>query len=266
MSKVITFLFLVTLFRSNINTILNRLKIIKLDAIDSTNNYLKELSKQRGLNDPTLVVANHQTHGKGQHGNNWVATAGENLTMSLFMPFSALLATEQIRINWVVAVELVTFLNELNIGRFYVKWPNDILSANKKIAGILIENKLSSKYVSHSVVGIGLNVNQQDFKDLPKAGSLMLLSGKEFDTDEMAKSLGQRLVNALEGVEHLDFMLLKETYEQYLFGIHQVSTYKIADGSVISAITKGVDIQGRLCLETDAGLRKFQPKEITLHY
>ena len=116
------------------------MRIIKLDAIDSTNTFLKAISSADVLEDYTVIVAKQQTNGRGQMGNKWESDSGLNLTFSVFKRIKGLTFSNQFYLSIVVALALYKTLKSFNVPRLYVKWPNDILSANKKIAGILIEN------------------------------------------------------------------------------------------------------------------------------
>ena len=145
------------------------MRIIKLDAIDSTNAYLKQISSAETLEDYTVITAKQQTNGRGQMGKHWHSKAGENLTFSVFKRLNGLSFSNQFYLSIVIALALHKTLTLYNVPNLFVKWPNDILSANKKIAGILIENVVKQNKLDYSIIGIGLNVNQTIFNDLSKA-------------------------------------------------------------------------------------------------
>ncbi|MGC1633385.1 MAG: biotin--[acetyl-CoA-carboxylase] ligase [Gelidibacter sp.] len=151
------------------------MRIIKLDAIDSTNTYLKQLSIDGNAEDGLAAVAKFQTHGRGQMGTVWDSQEAKNLTFSVFKDVSFVNIAQHFYISMAVSLAVYEALNSMGLQRISVKWPNDILSDNKKIAGILIENVIKLNVISGSVIGIGLNVNQTDFADLQSASSLLLL-------------------------------------------------------------------------------------------
>ena len=157
------------------------MRIVKLNAIDSTNSYLKELSTTESLDDYTAVLAKNQTKGRGQLGAIWNSKESKNLTFSVFKDFSSYKFGVPFYISLVTALALLKTLESFGIPRLTVKWPNDILSADKKICGILIENVIKQNNINASIIGIGLNVNQLVFDNLPRASSLKLISGKHFD-------------------------------------------------------------------------------------
>jgi len=152
--------------------------IIKLNAIDSTNRYLKDLSVQQAVENFTIVVAENQTNGRGQRGANWEVESGKNLTFSVLIKDVLVGFEEVFNLNVVVAVSLFqTFLN-LKIPNLTIKWANDILADKKKVCGILIENQFKSNSEILSIIGIGINVNQENFENLPQAISLKIFLDK----------------------------------------------------------------------------------------
>jgi len=144
-------------------TLLFVINLIKVNATGSTNSYLKALVKSKTLFYPTCVWAKNQTKGKGLMGNTWEVEAGKNLTFSVYLPISSAMAEHPIAINLITTLSIYNTLKLLNIPQLYIKWPNDIMSVNKKIGGILIENNYQNGVFNESIVGIGINVNQLNF-------------------------------------------------------------------------------------------------------
>ena len=161
------------------------MRIIKLNAIDSTNSYLKKLCTTEPVSDYTAVIAENQTQGRGQMGTIWNSESSKNLTFSVFKELSDFQFEAPFYISMVVALSLLKTLDALSIPRLSVKWPNDILSADKKICGVLIENVIKQNAIKASIIGIGINVNQITFENLPQASSLKAISGKEYDLNEL---------------------------------------------------------------------------------
>ena len=153
------------------------MRIIKLDAIDSTNTFLKEISSAETLEDYTVVVATQQTKGRGQMGKQWQAKAGENLTYSVFKRIKGLTFSNQFYLSIVTSLALYKTLKFYNVPNLFVKWPNDILSDKKKICGILIENVIKKGELNAMVLGVGLNVNQTIWEQAPRATSIKTLTG-----------------------------------------------------------------------------------------
>jgi BirA family biotin operon repressor/biotin-[acetyl-CoA-carboxylase] ligase len=137
------------------------LNIIKLNAIGSTNSYLKGESDKKYLKDFTVVLAKSQTEGRGQMGTKWRSESGKNLTCSVFKRNEGVSVEHHFYISIVCTLAIITTLEHLDIGQVNVKWPNDILAERKKICGVLIENVIKKNRLEASVIGIGLNVNQK---------------------------------------------------------------------------------------------------------
>ena len=165
------------------------MNLIKLDAIDSTNDFLKEMSRSQIVENFTVVTAKNQTKGKGQMGATWETESGKNLIMSILVKEELNDIDEIFHLNVAVALSVIKALEPLNLSKLSIKWPNDIIEKKKKIGGILIENSFKSDNKIESIIGIGLNVNQINFDNLPKASSLSLLKEKEFDLNEILEKL-----------------------------------------------------------------------------
>ena len=138
-------------------------KIHKLDATTSTNEVLKKRISKNEASVPSVVCAEHQTEGRGQFANRWESQKGKNLTFSVFWPELPFGVLDHFQVNKGVCLALVRVLRSYEIPAIKIKWPNDILSGNSKVAGILIENYLQGKELKSTIVGIGMNVNQSDF-------------------------------------------------------------------------------------------------------
>ena len=240
--------------------------IIKLDAIDSTNYYLKALAKKESLENFTTVIAEKQLKGKGQMGSQWNSEAGKNLTMSILVK-SDLTTTQTIfNINVAVALSIITVLDSLNIPKVSVKWPNDIMAGNKKLGGILIENAIKSDGTVSSVIGIGLNINQSNFLNLPKATSLLLEMQQEFDKEMLMNKIVEKLQNYIEMLP-INSDNLWETYHNRLFKKGIPMPFQLADGRKIMGIIEKVSREGMLeLLLDDDSLQHFGVKDITMLY
>ena len=241
--------------------------IIKLNAIDSTNAYLKAISVKKVPKDFTVVVADRQTHGRGQMGTQWQSEDSKSLTISIFKDVSFLSVNRQFYISKVTALAIIKTLSTLKIPKLSIKWPNDILSANKKIAGVLIENVIKNNKIQGSIIGIGLNINQKFFDNLPKASSLHLLTGIVYDRDEIMSLLLKQLEIYLKQLEALDFGAITTAYEAKLFRIHKPSTFKALDKNRFVGYIKGVSEDGKLqILLEDNIIEAFDLKEVELQY
>ncbi|RZK35560.1 MAG: biotin--[acetyl-CoA-carboxylase] ligase, partial [Hymenobacter sp.] len=159
-------------------------QLIWLLACPSTNSEAQQLQRENRASEGCTVMTGHQTAGRGQRGNQWLAAANENLTLSVVWHPTFLAATEQFLLSQVVALAALDWarrwLGASGETSLRVKWPNDLYAGDQKLGGILIENTLSGLKIQYSIVGIGLNVNQQAFA-VPTATSLSLLTGRPYD-------------------------------------------------------------------------------------
>lgn len=241
--------------------------IIKLDAIDSTNSYLKKLSVNELVADFTAVVTKCQTEGRGQMGSVWDSETSKNLTFSVYKELSAYQLNSPFYVSMVVSLALLKTLESFNIPKLSVKWPNDILSDNKKICGILIENVFKQNKLFSSVIGIGLNVNQVEFYNLPKASSLRLVSGRVFNLDEITPAVIDNLKLYFKILNEGQLEVIKDAFEASLFRKNKPSTFQNAEGELFSGIIKGVSQLGNLQVLLEANvIKEFDLKTITLLY
>ena len=243
------------------------MRILKLDAIDSTNTYLKNLAKRTEVDDFTTVVTRHQTKGKGQMGATWEAEPDKNLTFSTLKKFNSLTAANAFLLNICASLAILNTLKQFSIPNLHVKWPNDILSGNEKICGILIENMLVGKHIKTALVGIGLNVNQTMFNTVSNVTSMKLLLGTTFNLDEVHKTIMAELSELFFFMEEKNFDSLWVMYEEVLFRKDQPSKFKKKEGELFTGLIRGVSSEGRLCVELEnAVFAEFDLKQIQLIY
>lgn len=243
------------------------MRIIKLDATNSTNSYLRELISKGNVDDFTIVSTQKQTKGRGQMGTVWESKTAKNLTFSVFKDVSGLEIEQAFYISVATALGIVKTLKESGIPRLSVKWPNDILSENKKVCGVLIENVIKQSQLKASIIGIGLNVNQTEFENLPQASSLKSISGKVFVLDEVLVALVLNLKYYFGILATGGFNALKKEYEANLFRKNKPSTFKDAEGFMFSGFIKGISPEGKLkVLLEDEIIKTFDLKEISLLY
>jgi len=243
------------------------MRIIKLNAINSTNTFLKKLSTEETVVDYTVVQTNYQTNGRGQMGTSWSANTGENLMFSVFKDVSFLGFDQHFYISITVALAIIKTLKAYKVPKLHIKWPNDILSENKKICGVLIENSIKKNNFKDSIIGIGINVNQTNFENLPQASSLINLTGNVYNIDELLIHLIKNLKYYFTVLENGNYEELKSTYEKYLFRKKKPSTFKDIEGNMFSGIIQSVSQSGNLqVLLEDAVLKEFNLKEIKLLY
>ncbi len=243
------------------------MKLIKLDATDSTNDFLKRLSGEQALENFTVVTAENQTNGKGQMGAKWDSETGKNLIFSVLVKNVLNTISEIFDLNVAVALSVLTTLEKNNIPNLSIKWPNDILSDNKKVAGILIENTIKNKGEIISIIGVGLNVNQINFDNLPKASSLAVIMKKELDKEVILKQLIESLKSNCDLLQNKSASQLWNSYNNNLFKKGIPMAFSLPDGTKFMGIIKSVNSSGKLevKLENDT-IETFGIKEIHLLY
>ena len=186
---------------------------------------------------------------------------------SVFKDVSFVNIDQHFYISITVALSILKALQEFNIKKLMIKWPNDILSENKKIAGILIENVIKQNQLQGSIIGVGLNVNQTEFENLPNASSLKLLSGEHFNLDELLHVILKHLKMNFEILKSGNFQALKADYEELLFRKNKPSTFKNAEGHLFSGFIIGVSNSGCLKVQLeDQIIKEFDLKSISLLY
>lgn len=233
------------------------MNIIKLNATESTNTYLKTLAREKNIPDGTIVVADNQSQGRGQRENNWHSTAEGSLTFSIFKRFDDLTADNHFKISMAVSIAIARLLESIAVPKVRLKWSNDIMSGNKKLGGILVENSLLRNKIKSTVIGIGMNVNIDSFPNLPQAGSIRLSTGKNFDRNDLFQKMTKECLFQLNQVEEKSFLEWKEIYENYLFRINQVSVFEDHQtANRFTGIIRGISMDGQLLVEKEDGIQK----------
>jgi len=243
------------------------MRSIKVLATDSTNLFLRELFRENPDEQNCYVVTEEQIKGKGQMGAGWNSKKGKNLTFSLLLNDLNLRIDEQFKLSALTAVSIIEVLQKHQIPNLNIKWPNDILAEQKKICGILIENILMNGRVGSTIIGIGLNVNQQIFENLPQASSLKLLTGIHFDLEHLLKQLTSTIEKNIYDKKDWKLDAILNEYYSHLFRLNKASTFEFQNGKRKTGIIQKVSKQGKLViLFEDQIVKEFDIKEIKLLY
>lgn len=242
-------------------------------VLDSTNAWAAKLLSKIRPKAGTLILADHQTAGRGQIGREWYSDPGLNLLCSCIL-YPELNSQEQFQVSMAVALAVrdtvATFCSDKDV---WVKWPNDIYVHDRKIAGILIQNTLQSNTITSCIAGIGLNVNESDFPaSLPNPTSLLLETEHSDDLVSPAHWIDLPTV-----LDHLVARLtervteigasgnpLSDGYQRVLYRRNIPAHFKLPDtehtrkGTILHC-----DEQGRLVLQwEDGSMGTFQHREI----
>lgn len=222
--------------------------------LDSTNRYLHEQLQHHPLDDGHTVIAAYQSAGRGQQTNKWHATAGKNILLSFFIQPTFLDLERAFDLNRFVSLALRDMLSSfIPKENLWVKWPNDVYVGNRKIAGILIQNSLRGKSIASSIVGIGLNVNEENFPEHLAATSMIMEGMDQLDLEPLLEDLLSTL-NTYYAMLMGKSEGLAEEYHSALYQKGTWSTYRIK-GTTAAGKILGVDAKGFLELETSDGRR-----------
>lgn len=252
--------------------------IFELERVDSTNVYAQKLLEKTSLAEGTVIWAHEQFAGKGQNNHTWESEAGKNLTFTLILKPEFLDPGRQFLLNKAISLGVLDFIQAslysadsvichppsvISDQEFSIKWPNDIYIKDRKVAGILIENKIMGNFLETSVVGIGVNVNQTTHgAEIPNPVSLVHLLRREMELKDalhlICKSLDHRYQMLRQGfMKELDL-----AYNQNLLGFSQWRFF-IKDGNKLQGKICGVDEFGRLMIQLqDETIMKYNHKEI----
>lgn len=232
--------------------------------------YLKECSSTNDeisrfllyeSSDFISVYTFNQTKGRGQYGNKWSSTAEKNLAFTLAVKTEHFTVSDFI-FNYYTAIIIRDFIANLTENIVKIKWPNDIILKNKKIAGILIEKKkINQNY--YFIIGAGFNILQEEFDEISNAGSLLTLTGKHFNLDEFALNLSSYLVERLKNMPSEEPVIT--SFNKNLFRKDVISVFEL-NGKRQNGIIRHADEKGELRIELEDGLRSFYHKEIKLLY
>ncbi len=235
------------------------MQIVKLHATTSTNDELRARFRESVIPHLTAIYSVSQSLGRGNRGTSWQSEDGKNLTFSVLVK-DGLDGVTPFELNQIVSVAMIEWLkNDLNV-KAKIKWPNDILSVQKKLAGILIENTFQKSVLTHSIVGIGLNVNQEEFEGLPHAISLLNITGRTFNLEKLLVRFLVHLDQALKNKE--------ETIKKYIlhfFKYKQQMNFEIEDETVQATVC-GVNKNGELLLNKEGQFIAYDLKQVRWKY
>jgi len=261
-------------------------KLIHFSEVDSTNKTLKIISENEELPSGSIVTADFQTAGRGQAGNSWESEKGKNLTFSIFFRPVCIPANMAFVISEMISLCVKRTL-DMYLPDVTVKWPNDIYFKNKKIAGILIENSIQQGKISQSIAGIGINVNQPEFRsNTPNPVSMAQIANREFDLMAILEDFRtifaeqSEFINKSGNINSSDFSIPDNTgiicetgntsfetiHKDYINALYRKEGYhKYRDDTgIFDAVIHDIEPTGRLILKrTDDSLSQYAFKEVS---
>jgi len=221
--------------------------------LNSTNLYATQMVSELPEKVPFWIRTDDQYEGKGQGSHTWVSQPGLNITGTLVIFPDQLEASDQFTLSKTFSLAIACFL-ELFIDEVKIKWPNDLYAGDKKIAGILIETAIMGKYISHAVLGVGVNINQKIFpSDIPNAVSVSILTGLDHNLPDLEQLLIESFLNQYRMMEATRFNEINDQYINRLFRYNEWAYYRALGKTLYGKIT-GVNEYGHLMIETGSGL------------
>ena len=237
--------------------------LVSLKEVDSTNTFLKNiLSNSKPVPDGTVIMAETQYAGRGQRDNTWHAEPGKNLTFSLLLKPGFLSAQQQFDLTRAVSLGVYDALSPLLRDSLKIKWPNDIYYGDKKLGGMLIENILQGSQIKSAIIGIGLNVNQENFPDnATNATSIKKILQRDYEL----KNILAEICNHIEAYYlHLKagrFEHVRNVYLSRLYWLNEQHEFK-SNGQVFEGVIKNVEDNGLLVIDQNGAEQAYNLKEI----
>jgi len=240
-------------------------KITQFNSLDNTNNYVAKQLIMGGYDEGSVILAHFQTEGRGQRGSFWQSNAGQNLTFSFALRTEFLNIHDYFIISKAVSLAIYELISARLKTNVYIKWPNDILASDRKICGILIENKLTETG-NYTIVGIGLNVNQTQFFEGNKATSLAIELGKPLAINSVFQDLIKKLNIFWEPVIQGRFDDVEARYMDALYGAKQWVKFTEENRTYLGKIRE-VDNSGVMLVKSKQGHAKnYRTKEVVISY
>lgn len=221
------------------------------------------VSNSEPLTEGTVIMADNQFAGRGQHNNVWYAQPGLNLTFSLYLKPVFLPVNQQFLLNMAISIGIRDALKSLIPEGICVKWPNDIYYKNLKVGGVLIENMISGSTYKTAIIGIGINVNQQrfDFETAKKAGSLKEILQQDVNLLMLLAEICRQIEKQYLRLKSGDDRLLRQDYTNSLYRFGELAAYRHND-TVFNAKLIDVSEAGQLVLLRGAAKQYYNFKEI----
>ncbi len=228
------------------------MELYRIEKGSSSNSVALEMLEKQDIKEGSVIWVNEQTGGRGQGSNKWHSEAGKNLTVSIILKPHFLKAEDQFYLSKAMALAVADYTG-LFASDVSIKWFNDILIHGKKVAGILIENTWQGNKIKDSVIGIGLNLNQDKFPaDLPQAISLIMSTGVAFHLEESLKMLYSLVMTRYLQVKDKEFSLLDKDYHKILFGLSEKKKF-YNEGGAFEAVIMEVEPSGFIRLKHNDG-------------
>ena len=227
----------------------------------STNDEVSALFSQGNPDRHYCLYTYNQLSGRGQIGRQWYSGQTNNITLSYGLRLTNIQAADQFMISILFCLAITDLLVDLVPTGLTIKWPNDIYYQNKKLAGVLIQNTIRSGHISETILGLGLNVNEQGFPaELPNPISLKMITKQSYALVELIHALSDQVIHRFFN-DSYNYQHLKEEYISKLFRLNESASYRSGETPFTGTI-RDIESDGRLIMETNKGLQSFNFREI----
>ncbi len=222
--------------------------LIELNETDSTNSYASRLLYDGLPVEGTVIMARYQTIGRGQRGSAWESEPGKNLLVSYILYPSFILPARFFVLNQAISLGVYDCIRAFTSKQVAIKWPNDILVEDKKIAGLLLENAIRENRFVSCIAGIGINLNQQKFNQHnPPATSIINLESASVAPESVLEQLNKSIDKWYMLLKAGSFKKIQTEYQKVLYRKNIVSKFERGkirfDGTI-----KGVNEMGQLII------------------
>lgn len=237
--------------------------LVTLKEVDSTNTFLKNiLANNEPVPEGTVIMAESQVAGRGQQENKWYSSIGESLAFSILLKPSFLPLSQQFILTCAISLGIYDAVKPLVGNTIKIKWPNDIYVGSRKLGGILIENQVQGSIIKNTIVGIGLNINQQQFPDwVPNAVSLRQILHTDYDLKALLTEICRCIDFWYVKLRGGDISQIEAAYLQTLYWFNIPGRFK-AQGAIFDGIIAGVNVSGQLLVEHNEVTTAYNLKEI----
>jgi BirA family biotin operon repressor/biotin-[acetyl-CoA-carboxylase] ligase len=226
---------------------------IFLEEIPSTNTYAMEIVAKTNPPEGTCIYTAYQSAGRGQIGRFWHSSKYKNILSSYIFYPKQLQISDQFLLNIISGLAVKDVVSEF-IENVKIKWPNDIYVGDKKIAGILVQNILRGAEIKATVIGIGLNVNEDFFpSDIPNPISLTMLTNINHDIPAILQLLSARIEYYYMKMKVGQQALMETAYTNALYRLNEKALFIKEDKTTFSGYIQGVDTQGKLLIKMENG-------------
>jgi BirA family biotin operon repressor/biotin-[acetyl-CoA-carboxylase] ligase len=236
---------------------------VELKEVDSTNNFLKELlSNSKPLMEGTVIMAENQYAGRGQQQSSWHVEPGKNLTFSLLLTPHFLPVANQFDLTRAVSLGVFDALEPLLGSGLKIKWPNDLYYDDNKLGGMLIENVLQGGQIKNSVIGIGLNINQENFPPhLSNATSVKQILHQDYDLKVLLADICRNIEAYYLNLKAGKISFVRNAYLKRLYWLNENKSFKAANG-IFNGFIRDVRDSGLLVVDNNNEELEFSLKEI----